>query len=393
MTIIWLTAEMPFPPNTGGRIGMFKRIEYFSKENDVYLFSIIDKNIEAKYSQDLQKYCKTVNLYCREGRMLRNLFGLIRAPYVCESRWFSKMKQDIDKTFGYINPDYVIVDFPQMLGNISESIFNSGRVILNQHNTEYQTLRNISKIFKNPVKRVAGFIESYRLEKIEKKYYKRKPIKLFTFVSLEDKMFFERKYGLTNTLLVPVGTETKILEKQNKNDIIISYIGKMEYPSNAEAAVWFANNVFVGLKENIPNVKFYVVGKNPISSVKELADKDSDIIVTGTVESVDEYYENTDIVVIPLFHGGGVKVKLLEALGHKKLVITTKKGVEGTIFKNGQELIVAENADQYKDVINDIYTNPKKYEIIKETGYKCIEDNFTWAAIVRKYEEKLKSMI
>lgn len=393
MKLIWLTAELPFPPNTGGRIVMYKRIKYLSRNNDIYLFSIIDRNEEEKYISDLQKYCKDVKLYSREGKLLRNMLGLLFAPYVCESRWYTKMKNDIEENFYSTHPDYVIVDFPQMLGNLSDEILRSRKVILNQHNTEYVTLRNLSNLFDNPFKRVIYWLESYRLERLEKKNYKRGVIKLFTFVSIEDKVFFEKKYNLTNTYLLPIGTEICPLEKRGNGEFVISYIGKMEYSANAEAALWFAYNVFIKLRREIDNISFYIVGKNPPKKVSRLEEVNSSIIVTGTVDSVDEYFEKSDIVVIPLFHGGGVKVKLLEALGHKKLVITTSKGIEGTIFKNRKELLVAETSEQFENIIKDVISHQESYEIIREQGFNCVKENYTWSAIINNYESILRIML
>lgn len=393
MKLVWLTAEIPYPPNTGGRIVMFKRIEYLSSRNEIFLYSISDRKNEAIYRNDLLRYCKDVNLYCREGSFFSSLWGLTKGPYVCESRWFSRMMRDIDSCFDKLNPDFVIVDFPQMMGNISNRILSSGKVILNQHNTEYVTLRNITSLYKSRFKRFIGRVESYRLEKYERSLYEKKLIKLFTFVSLEDKTFFEQRYNLSNTILVPVGTEIRRIPFMKKDNFVISYIGKMEYPANAEAVIWFAENVLKQLSDFIPSLKFYVVGKNPPPSVRELSMRYSNIIVTGTVESTEEYYQMSDVVVIPLFHGGGVKVKLLEALGYGKLVITTSKGIEGTLFKNGKELIVANNANEFIESCIDAYENPQNYNQISENGYKIIEEKYTWEAIIDEFEARLRSLI
>lgn len=392
MKLFWLTAEMPFPPNTGGRIVMFKRIEYLSKNNEIYLFSIIDSEEDYKYRDDLLKYCKNVFLYNRHDHRLRNLLKLVHGPYVCVSRWQNEMKKDIDILYEDTCPDFVVVDFPQMLGNISEKVMRNGRVVLNQHNTEYVTLRNLSNIYNTFLKRMASKIESYRLESLEKKYYERNLIKLYTFVSIEDKEFFENKYGLHNTYLIPVGTEISKCDSKRKKEFIVSYIGKMEYPANVEAAIWFANNVFKKAENVIPELKYFVVGKNPLPEVKALQENNPNIIVTGTVDNVDEYFEKSDIIVIPLFHGGGVKVKLLEALGHGKLVITTNKGIEGTAFEDKKELLVAESPEQYVELISDIYAHPEVYESIKEEGLKCVQENFTWSSIISRFEMKLKEM-
>ena len=392
MKLFWLTAEMPYPPNTGGRIVMFKRIEYLSKNNEIYLFSIVDSDDDYKYRDDMLKYCKKVSLYNRHNHQLRNLLKLLCGPYVCVSRWQNEMKKDIDVLYEVIRPDFVMVDFPQMLGNISDSVMRGGRIVLNQHNTEYVTLRNLANIYNTFHMRMASKVESYRLKSLEKKYYERNLIKLYTFVSIEDKDFFEKQYGLHNTYLLPIGTEISNYESKPNKEFIISYIGKMEYPANAEAAIWFANNVFNRIENDIPGLKYFIVGKNPLPEVNALQEINPNIIVTGTVDNIDDYFEKSDIIVIPLFHGGGVKVKLLEALGHGKLVITTSKGIEGTVFEDRKELLVAETPEQYVELINDIYVQPGNYESIKNEGRKCVLENFTWAAIINGFEMKLKEM-
>ena len=47
-----------------------------------------------------------------------------------------------------------------------------------------------------------------------------------------------------------------------------------------------------------------------------------------------------------------MKVKVLEALGHGKLVISTVKGIEGTTFRNQKELLTAESTE---DVVMKIF--------------------------------------
>lgn len=390
MKLFWLTAEMPFPPNTGGRMAMFKKIEYFSKNHEIFLFSIVDSIDDLKFKNEMKTYCKEALFYNRNSNKLFKLFKLIVGPYVCTSRWIRAMKKDIDLQFQKINPDYIIVEFPQMLGNLSSEVLKSGKIILNQHNTEYLTLRNISNLYTNPLKKMVGIIDSYRLQQFEKKMYQKKLIKLFTFVSNDDKFFFEKKYGLFNTYHLPIGTE--ISRKHNtthNNSFNISYIGKMNYLPNSEAAIWFAQNVFNKLKDIIPNLKYYIVGKNPPDNILHLATMDNNIIVTGTVDSVECYYELSDVVVIPLFHGGGVKVKLLEALGHGSLVITTDKGIEGTEFKHNNELLVANTATEFVNLCITIFQKPDLYLNIKEQALECIEKKYTWASILKDFESKL----
>ena len=395
MKIIWLTAEMPYPPNTGGRIAMFRKIEYLSKNNEIYLYSIVDSDTDMNHKDGLTPYCVEVNLYDRRKELGSVPLKLFKGPYVCVSRWINKMKDDISNCYAQINPHYVLVDFPQMLGNLTNEILNSGKVVLNLHNIEYLTLRNLSSTYKSRLMRYAAKIESLRLEIFEENYYKKYNIKLFTFVSTEDKSFFENKYNKTNTYLLPIGTEVFPYEKRNTNNhsFNICYFGKMSYPANDEAVTWFVDNVFIKLKKIIHCAKFYIVGKDPTQNVKELPQRGDDIIVTGTVDDINQYYNISDLVVIPLFHGGGVQVKLLEALGHGKLVITTNKGIEGTFFEDGKDLLVANTAEDFLQLCQAVYQKYEKYEEIKQNGHNTVESHFSWSKIVGQYEEDLLRLL
>lgn len=59
----------------------------------------------------------------------------------------------------------------------------------------------------------------------------------------------------------------------------------------------------------------YIVGNNPSEEVKKLSGQYNEkVTVTGYVESVDEYYDMCDMMVVPLFIGSGQRVKLIEAV-------------------------------------------------------------------------------
>lgn len=390
MKVIWVSPECPFPANTGGRIVTMKRLEYFSQNNDIYFFCVIDYDDEYAYRSELLKFCKEVHLYKRNKGT--SLLKLLRGPFVCVSRRITTMKSDINVCFEREIIDWVIVDFPQMLGNISEKIFNSNKLILNQHNVEYVTLHNLANSIVNPLRRALYDIEAQRLYQYEKRCYRNLNIRLFTFVSIEDKNFFERRWGRLNTLLVPVGAEVYKYEENRKKQNIISYFGKMSYPANVEAALWFSNQVFPIIQKEIPESRFYIVGKDPAKRLLELSENNSNIVVTGTVDKIDDYYKQTDLVVVPLSHGGGVKVKVIEALGYGKLLVSTAKGIEGTTFRNKKELMTAESAEEFARICINALQNISCYEEIRRCGYENIRKNFTWEAVVDKFEQELNQL-
>ncbi len=77
MRIMWITQECPYPMNTGGRVVMWRRIEYLSRNNEVYLYSVISNDKEKQYVDDIRRTCTAVNLYQRRSGMKSVLAALI----------------------------------------------------------------------------------------------------------------------------------------------------------------------------------------------------------------------------------------------------------------------------------------------------------------------------
>lgn len=390
MNLIFISNEIPYPANTGGRIVVYKRIQYLAKNNDIYFFCVTDDVKDEESRAHLESLCKEVHLYNRHtlAHRMATAFRLWQGPYACVSRIFTDMQKDINYCFARNKIDFVLVQFPQLLGNIDQYLFDSGKVILEQHNIEYVTMKNLAYSIKSPIRKSIFLIESKRLKTWEEHYYKKK-IALYTFVSSEDKAFFDTKFLGHNTYHNPIGAELRPLPKEKRDTHNIMYFGKMAYPANAEAAEWFAEQVFPKIQKEITDAKFYVVGKDPIPYLYELPKNNTQVVVTGTVDSVEEYYKKADIVIVPLSHGGGVKVKVLEALGYGKIVVTTDKGIEGTDFKSGSELICANTAEEMSQSIISVLQHLEQYEDIRQQGMKSIEEKYTWKAVISKFEDYL----
>lgn len=124
--------------------------------------------------------------------------------------------------------------------------------------------------------------------------------------------------------LVPTishGIMNSITAKDDKKHIL--FVGKKYYP-NLVGFKWFVDNVLPSLTDNI---QVEVVGRG----LEELRNvyPDSRINVIGGVESLNPYYENADIVIAPLFDGGGMKSKTVEALSFGKIFVGTEESLFG----------------------------------------------------------------
>lgn len=396
MNIIWITLESILPANSGGRLGVFKRLEQISKCNDVYLYYSYDELKELEAVEQLKMYCKEVHPYYRKKKdivAISKIAGkMIRYPYTVASRCIDELQADVNKCIKNNDIHLINIDFPHMCVNLQGIEYNKIPIVLNEHNIEWKVYRNIGKSQKNILKKIMYLIDSYRLKKYESRILSEGEIAKLTFVSekdmneMIDSGIVERK----ECALIPVGADNRPLLSDKNNEKIIDFIGKMSYAPNIEAVEWFVREIFPKIKRKIGKCKFYIVGKEPSNALLRLASED--VIVTGMVDSVQEYYQKADLIVLPLKNGGGVKVKLLEALGYNKKIVSTSIGVEGTMYASNRMIPVSDDAEEFAtfciNALIDEEWNKEKYAVAREKFL----NNYTWEIIGKKYNNVLEEV-
>lgn len=394
MNFLVLSPEAVYPPNTGGRIGIFSKIKCLKQlHNHVEVICIVDSDVEAQIQESellkMDIVCHSIN---RNKKKYFNLIKALFIPYIVASRTYNSIKRLCGQVIKDVKIDYILVESPPMLKNIDSKIFDNTKIILCQHNIEYVTMRSNGRTQKNFFKRMIYLFESVRLEAFEKLLYHKKNLSVVTFVSDEDKKFFDDNlnYNKIPTLLLPVGAESHeaVDSESNANNVVI--VGKMSYAPNIEGILWFCNKVWNQVKKSVPDAQLYIVGKDPDKSLLNLAS--DDIIVTGTVDSVDKYYKMSSVAVIPLFSGGGVKTKLIEASSYKIPIVCTTSGVKGTMYKHDEHILVSDDETQFADMVIDSLKNRETAHERAERCYEYFMKNYQWNEIMTKFIDEITNL-
>jgi glycosyltransferase involved in cell wall biosynthesis len=90
-----------------------------------------------------------------------------------------------------------------------------------------------------------------------------------------------------------------------------------------------------------------VVGANPPRQVLAAAEQAGGINVTGYVENPDPIQVKAGAVVVPLRAGGGMRVKILNAMAQGIPVVTTSLGCEGIHVDSGRHLLIADTPEEF----------------------------------------------
>jgi len=126
--------------------------------------------------------------------------------------------------------------------------------------------------------------------------------------------------------------------------------GAMGRIENGLTAIWYIEKVMPELSDT--NVRFIIAGSHPSEKLRSYANER--VVVTGFVDSIDEYFEKSLYFVAPLVLGAGIKVKVLEALSSGIPVLTNEIGIEGIPAQNKKHYLFCKQPEDYAEAIHKI---------------------------------------
>ncbi len=166
-------------------------------------------------------------------------------------------------------------------------------------------------------------------------------------------------------------TEKKFAERRD-----IVFVGGFQHPPNLDAVKFFVSDIMPSIRQNLPGVRFFVVGSNPPPEIESLAS--SDVFVTGFIEDLNSFLDDMRISVAPLRFGAGVKGKIGTSMAIGLPVISTTNGIEGMSLTNQENVLVADSSDDFAKAITRLYSDEQLWNKISRNGLDFAEA--TWGA-------------
>jgi glycosyltransferase involved in cell wall biosynthesis len=131
------------------------------------------------------------------------------------------------------------------------------------------------------------------------------------------------------------------------------------------------------IRKSSPKFKFYFAGRGMSSEFKEM--KLTNVECMGEVPDAEAFIADKKILIVPLWSGGGIRVKILEAMAAGKIVITTAKGIKGIEAKADEHFLRANSPEDFAKAV--------KWCMENKTAAEKIGVNAR-ALVVEKYECK-----
>lgn len=168
----------------------------------------------------------------------------------------------------------------------------------------------------------------------------------------------------------------------------IMFIGGFMHTPNEDAMIWFVDEIWPLVRKGIDNAHFYIVGSHPSEKIRALAA--DDITVTGFVEDVSPFFTKSRVFVSPLRYGAGVKGKIGQSLSYGLPVVTTDIGAEGMGLIDGENALIADDAEVFAARVIELYSSPELWHRLSEGGRNLVDTRFS-PEIMRKTLQQLIS--
>jgi polysaccharide biosynthesis protein PslH len=165
----------------------------------------------------------------------------------------------------------------------------------------------------------------------------------------------------------------------------------MDWLPNIDAAQFFAAEVLPYIRKERPNCRIMIAGRRPASAIKELAQRDSGIVVTGTVPDVRPYLWASTVAIVPLRIGGGTRLKIFEAMAARLPVVSTSIGAEGLPVTEGEHIAIADNPERFARCCLDLLTDAGLRQRRADRAWQLVSRQFSWSAVSTEFESALQA--
>lgn len=175
----------------------------------------------------------------------------------------------------------------------------------------------------------------------------------------------------------PTGIDTRELIPHAKNleHPSLFHIGSLEWAPNQEGLIWFVDRCWPKIHQKFPDLKFYIAGRQAPEWLKRRFNA-SNIVFLGEVPDAYQLINSKSIMVVPLFSGSGMRIKIIEGMALGKPIVTTPIGTEGISTENGKNILIAEGENEFVSEIERLITDEELFHSVARNAITYIHEKF-----------------
>ena len=391
MKVLFLCNKSPFPPREGGPLAMNANIRALLKGGhqvkvlalNTNKYFINDSEIPEDYKQQTGIELIYKDLSIKPLDAFLNLFS--GKSFHVERFISREFNNRLIQVLAEEQYDVVQLEMLYMTPYL-ETVrqHSSAKVVLRSHNIEHLIWERITETTGNPLKKAYLGLLTGKLKAYELRYLNRYDGILT--ISEHDAAHF-RKAGCTIPLAaVPFGVDITDYQPAG-NDYeypSLFHIGSMNWMPNEEGIRWFIDEAWPLIHEKFPDLKLYLAGRMMPDWLNVLDLPNVEVL--GEVPDAGEFIRSKAVMVVPLFSGSGIRIKIIEGMALGKAIISTGIGAEGIHYTDGRNILIADDAPAYVEAVEKCLTGKAFCDALGKEARQLISGEHSLDQVVKKLE-------
>jgi glycosyltransferase involved in cell wall biosynthesis len=398
MKVLFVLDQLPFPARNGITFTTSNHIKILSRHHDISLLYIVNgpELIDQSYYNQTKNFVSDIHVAIRKknGRitsMLKELF----------------LFKPIFSSYAITLPDSLGGDYDAIWGcpvGMCETIFSlkkqseykNTKTFLSVNEPYSLTLNKRDQISNHgiivhSILRFVTIVRSMLMAIHEKKIYQK--IDRIVVQSNHEIDWIENRLSpelAKKATSIPNGVDESLLVAACPNNTKMLFVGDLsiEY---FHKMVWFLDNIWAPVVQAVPTATLDIVGG---SASQELIDifKKSKVNYLGFVDDLRTVFESHGVVVAPIYKGGGIISKVIEAMASGCLVVgdeTAFSGIDG--FVDDVHGMIAKDKEHFISILVSLLKENKEANEIGLEARSLMAKSFQWKSRHDLLEDVLKS--
>jgi polysaccharide biosynthesis protein PslH len=416
MNILIVTPYLPcFTAGHATGVVLYALIRELSKYHKIYLATMISPDdhdkvaeisefatvvcVEERFESNFTKTFKQKT----QSKFLRIWLDLKICGYFffnwvgCKLGFYSRLHPDtrefirkLQICIDEIKPDILQIEYTHFCRMLVKRIKHEAMVGV-AHDVEFKPIYRYYQRQPFGLKKIASYFRYRTILKTEYGAYKH--LKRVYTVSDFDRRVLTEKYPdipaktRISTLYFPEGS---LNSERNPNMIL--FVGAMYRQENVESVEFMLFNVLPKIWEIFPNAEFHVVGGGAPRFIEKYHDSNR-VFIHGFQRDLAAFYSKAYIMVAPMLIGGGLIMKVIEAMHYGVPVVATSIANEGVEAIPSKEILIADTPEDFIRDMGRLFTDEMLHKKISENAFFFSQRKFNISSVVKDLTEDYEEIL
>jgi glycosyltransferase involved in cell wall biosynthesis len=412
MHILFLTQLLPYPLDAGAKVRQYYVLRYLAARHQVTLVCFGRDSDSADAVSYLRGFCREVHVVPMQRSRVAEATSLGRSlltgqPYTILRDAKALMYRQLDallreESFDAIHADQLAMAQYALYAQAQRA--RTGRsappkMVMDAHNAYYLIPQRMAAVSKQPAMRLLLRREAQVMARYERNTYQRFDHVLTVTKQDLDAIHqlghYSRNAPQFEVIPICVDASTPPVPRQPDAHGLLM-LGGLHWPPNADAARWFAHDIWPHVSSQVRDAQLFIVGARPPDDIRQLADcfgvqrpeqaGGAPVVVSGYVPDAQPFLSASAVLIVALRSGGGMRVKIIEALQWGIPVVSTTIGCEGINLTPGRDALIEDDPQKFAAAVLSVLQDPELARRLSEQGRALVRQQYDWQKVYAAFD-------